>query len=212
MGIPTKYNITGSDELPAGYKRIDLYYPDPAIYGRLSSLSLGPQCVNYVSKSIKLYADLVPYSNDDYAEEWQTYLGLWQSESAGVRIASTSKTYGCVEPRWDLCFALGSQSGTYTTAFEYGQRYKIMHTWDKSTVNGVAVEQCRGGGNQQAVTKSFFLGSNRTTNTGYYAIKVWEDNKLLIDCIPAQNPDGVIGLWNRVRKEFYSHLFHPVET
>ena len=209
MGIPNKFNRLGGSKLPAGYKRIEYYYVDPSLPENAEAIATSinfDTAINTISKDISMYADFVPYSNDSFVEEWQTFLALWQNEQWGVRIAATSKKYSVIEPRWDLCYALGAQGQGYNTEFAYGNRYKIMHTYARTTVNGEEVPQCIGGSanNTTATTAKLRIGSPRATNTKYYELKAWIDTNIVLHAIPVQNPDGIPGLYDLVGKKFYT--------
>jgi hypothetical protein len=209
MGIPNKFNRLGSDKLPAGYKRIEYYYVDPSLpeNAEVAANSIYfDTAINTVSKDISMYADFVPYSNDDLVEEWQSFLSLWQNEQWGIRISATSKKYSAVEPYWDLCYALGTQGANYATEFTYGNRYKIMHTYAQTTVNGVVTPQCKGGSenNTTAATTKLRAGAPRTTNAKYYELKAWIGTNLVLHAVPVQNPDSIPGLYDLVGKKFYT--------
>lgn len=162
--------------------------------------------INTISKNISMYVDFVPYSNDSFTEEWQSFLTLWHNEQWGIRISATSKKYGVIEPRWDLCYALGAQGQSYNTEFTYGNRYKIMHTYAQTTVNGVVTQQCKGGSenNTTATTTKLRVGSPRATNAKYYEAKAWVGTNLAFHAIPVQNPGGIPGLYDLVGKKFYT--------
>lgn len=209
MGIPNKFNRLGADKLPAGYKRIEYYYVDPSLPENAEFIAKGlpfDTAINTISKDISMYADFVPYSNDSFVEEWQSFLSIWQNEQYGVRIAATSKKYGTIEPRWDLCYALGAQGQGYNTEVTYGNRYKIMHTYAQTTVNGVVTPQCKGGSanNTTVATVRLGIGSPRVTNTKYYELKAWIGTNLVLHAIPVQNPDSIPGLYDLVGKKFYT--------